>query len=345
MATDMNRRSVLAGLSASVMLATSGRSRASEGAVELKVSTFVPGQDAILDVVRTWADGVEQRSRGRLRFVYFPSSQMGPPDRQFDLARKGAADVSLFLHGFTPGRFPLTELAYLPGTFGTIDSEAGAAALSALSAEFLGSEHAGTKLLAIAPTPEARIFSTGRFAGWEALAGRRIRHSSATTADTLRALRAVPVGVPSPEMVDALQKGLVDGLAINWQAAADWRVEEVGRQLLDVPLGAATFGIVMNSARYEALPVALRSLIDESALGLSQALGRELGAAERHAAERLRPLFEVATLQDADLAQAHAILDARRNVRIAAAQARGLPASAFYERLIDRVRSSAEART
>ena len=57
-----------------------------------------------------WSEKLEKGSDGRLVFKHFPGSQMAPTPQHYDLARTGQADVAWFLHGGTPGRFPLTEL-------------------------------------------------------------------------------------------------------------------------------------------------------------------------------------------------------------------------------------------
>lgn len=104
----LTRRQVFGGTAAALALAA-GPMRAA--------TTFIPGQDVLVDIIRDWADEVTARSGGMIRFSYFPSSQMGPADRQFDMVCKGVADISLLIHGNSPARFPMTELAYLPGTF------------------------------------------------------------------------------------------------------------------------------------------------------------------------------------------------------------------------------------
>ena len=53
---------------------------------------------------------------GVLIIKIFSASQMGPPPRQFDLARTGVADFSIVLHGLTPGRFPLTVFSASAGS-------------------------------------------------------------------------------------------------------------------------------------------------------------------------------------------------------------------------------------
>ena len=82
----------------------------------LKVSTFVPPKHAFNRMLKAWGEELSEKSGGELKVEIFPAGQLGPPPRQFDLVRAGGADVSVVLHGATPGRFPLSELAGLPLT-------------------------------------------------------------------------------------------------------------------------------------------------------------------------------------------------------------------------------------
>ena len=50
----------------------------------------------------------------RIALKRFPGSQMGPAQQHYDFVRTGQAGVAWFLHGATPGRFPLTEIVQVP---------------------------------------------------------------------------------------------------------------------------------------------------------------------------------------------------------------------------------------
>src|SRR5512139_2063339 len=82
--------------------------------IEMKLAYFVGDQHAMSQWLVRWAEQLEKGSGGRIAVKRFPSAQMGPAPQHYDFARTGQADVSWFLHGGTPGRFPLTELINLP---------------------------------------------------------------------------------------------------------------------------------------------------------------------------------------------------------------------------------------
>ena len=115
--------------------------------IEMKLAYFVGDQHAMSQWLTRWAGELEKASNGRLVVKRFPGSQMGPAPQHYDFARTGQADVVWFLHGGTPGRFPLTELIQLPYLVGS--AEAGTKVLNdaALRSKYLDAEHKGVKVL------------------------------------------------------------------------------------------------------------------------------------------------------------------------------------------------------
>src|SRR5437016_14102490 len=108
---------------------------------EIKVAEFVGAQHFMTAWLMKWGEKLEKASGGRLVFKHFPGAQMAPAPAHYDLARSGQADVSWFLHGGTPGRFPLTELISLPYMVGS--AEIGTKVLNdaGLGAKYLDAEH------------------------------------------------------------------------------------------------------------------------------------------------------------------------------------------------------------
>ena len=104
-------------LAVGACLALSAITPAFAQTIELKVSHYLPPNHTVNVELLRWAADLEKKSNGRLKLSVFSSGQMGPITRQYDLARTGVADIAFFLHGATPGRFPMTELTQLPYAF------------------------------------------------------------------------------------------------------------------------------------------------------------------------------------------------------------------------------------
>ena len=71
---------------------------------ELKATHFLPPNHAFHKELTRWGDDLAKKSNGRLTIKVFPSGQMGPTPRQFDLVRTGVADIGVGLSGASPGR-------------------------------------------------------------------------------------------------------------------------------------------------------------------------------------------------------------------------------------------------
>ncbi|MDH3234126.1 MAG: C4-dicarboxylate ABC transporter, partial [Alphaproteobacteria bacterium] len=88
---------------------------------DLKIAHFVTPKHSYSQWIVRWSQELTKKSNGQLKFKIFPGSQLGPPPKYYDMARRGQADIVWSAHGFTPGRFPLTELSNLPYLVGSAE--------------------------------------------------------------------------------------------------------------------------------------------------------------------------------------------------------------------------------
>lgn len=269
---------------------------------DLSLSLFSPSANAANETLLDWANDLREKSDGRLNIQFFPMGQMGPPPRQFDLARTGTADMAWLIHGFTPGRFPMTEVAYLPGLFKS--SEEGSPVLMEAVPEYLAEEHTGVKVLAITYSTPLVLFTIEDEINEPAdLDGMRIRHPGAPIADTIRAFGGAPVAVPPPEMSEALSRRVVDGIATNYEAAHGWSFLNELNYVSDPGIGSVTLGLVINQKSYDSLPDDLQTLIDEtSGVPLSLKLGQAFDATEAEAKKNATNITETKISDEAQQA-------------------------------------------
>lgn len=72
---------------------------------------FPPTSNAHLNILLPWTQRIEVQSKGRIKFQVYPSMQLGgTPSQLFDQAKDGVADIVWTLPGYTPGRFPKSEV-------------------------------------------------------------------------------------------------------------------------------------------------------------------------------------------------------------------------------------------
>jgi TRAP-type transport system periplasmic protein len=208
-------------------------------------------------------------------FKHFPGAQMAPPPAHYDLARTGQAEVSWFLHGGTPGRFPLTELISLPYMVGS--AEIGTKVLNdaKLRERYLDAEHRGIKLLLLLTHQPGNIHTTRTpIRKADDMRGLRIRFAAPTIRDFVAALGGTPVGVQPAEQLEMLQKGTLDGTFIDYGGAGiAFKMGGTIKYSTEMYSYVSSFGVGMNPEFYKGLPADLRKLVDESMVGVEKEVG------------------------------------------------------------------------
>jgi len=112
------------------------------------------------------------------------------------------------------------------------------------------------------------------------LRGMKVRGPTRQTTKLLAALGASPVGMPLPQIPDALSKGVIDAAIIPWEVAPSIKVEELVKShtefdAKDGSLYTTTFVMAMNQKKYDSLPPDLKKIIDNNTgLETSGFLGR-----------------------------------------------------------------------
>lgn len=242
---------------------------------EIKVATFVGPQHFMSQWLVKWAEKLEKASNGRLVFKHFPGSQMGPTPAMYDLARSGQAEVAWFLHGGTPGRFPLTELLHLPYVVGSAEIGTKVINDAELRSKYLDPEHKGVKVLLLLTHQPGNVHTTKKpIRGADDMKGLRIRFSSPTIRDFVSKLGGTAVGVQPNEQLEQLQKGVLDGTFIDYGGAGvAFKMGGTIKYSTEMYSYVSSFGVGMNPEFYARLPADLRKLVDQSTLGVEKEVG------------------------------------------------------------------------
>lgn len=233
----------------------------------LRLHHFLP---AVSNVHRyflqPWAEKIRDQSQGRLRIQIFPAMQLGgAPPQLFDQARDGVADITWTLPGNTPGRFPRIEVFELPFVSHK-KAIVNCLAVNEFAQRHLAQEFSEVHPLLIWGHGEGLIFTRREVSRMEDLAGLKLRFPSRLNGEALRALGASPVGMPVPQIPEAMSQGVIDGAVVPWEVVPSIRLQEMARFATEVPgsptLYIATFILGMNKAKYASLPPDLRAVLD-----------------------------------------------------------------------------------
>ena len=264
--TFLKRRTAVAVMGA-VALASLATTAAAQ-TVTLRLHQFLPPQAVIpAKALVPWAQKVEADSGGRIKVQLFHAMQLGgAPPQLFDQARDGVVDLSWTVLGYTPGRFPKTEVFELPFMIGA--PEASSRAIQEYVEKYAADEFKDVKLIAVHTHGPGLFHTKAPVTGLESLRGMKIRGGSRIISNMLTKLGATPVGMPVPAVTDALSKGTIDGTTIPWEVTPSLKVTELVKNHTTFAgkegLYTQTFAFSMNKASYDKLPPDLKAVIDKN---------------------------------------------------------------------------------
>jgi len=225
-----------------------------------------PAQTAFFE---PWAKRVEEQSNGRIKVEIYPSMTLGgSPPQLISQVRDGVVDLVWTVTAYTPGQFPRTEVFELPFVH-TNNAVATNLAIQDLYDEWLAEEYQGIHPILIHVHAGNAVHTIDQpIRQPEDLQGLKIRTPSRTGSFVLEALGASPVGMPVPQLPQALSKKVVDGTTIPFEISLPLKIHELVKYDAEFEdgtrLGTAVFLYGMNQARYDSLPDDLKAVIDQN---------------------------------------------------------------------------------
>lgn len=260
-------KSVLRPLAVAAM-ATMASNAALAQDVTLKMHQFLPAQanvpKMVLDV---WADKVEAASDGRIKIDRFPSMQLGgSPPELMDQAIDGIADIVWTVVGYTPGRFPSTEVFELP--FMVEDARAASCAYwNMFESGMADGEFADLKILGTWVHGPGVLHTSEPVNTPADLQGMKIRGGSRLVNQLLELSGATPVGMPVPAVSEGLSKGVIDGTTIPWEVTTALKIPELVEfhtEFEGPALYNLTFVLAMNKGVYDGMDDDLKAFVDDN---------------------------------------------------------------------------------
>lgn len=236
--------------------------------VTLKMHQFLPAQATVpKKILAVWADQVEKDSGGRIKIERYPSMQLGgKPPELLDQAIDGVADIVWTVVGYTPGRFPSTEVFELP--FMVTDARAASYAYSKMFDKHMrDTEFKDVHIIGTWMHGPGMLHTADPVETPADLKGMKIRGGSRLVNQLLEITGATPVGMPVPAIPEALSKGVIDGTTIPWEVTTALKIPELVGNHTEFP-GAAlynlTFVLAMNKQKYEGLSDELKAVMDKN---------------------------------------------------------------------------------
>ena len=237
--------------------------------VTLRLHQFLPPQGNVpAKAFVPWMKKLEVESKGRLKVQMYSAMQLGgSPAQLYDQAKDGVVDIIWTLPGYTPGRFPKSEVFELP-FMASMSAEKTSRAYWDYVQKNALDEFKDVHVLAV-HTHGPGLFHTKRpITGLESLNGMKIRGGTRVVNNMLVKLGATPVGMPVSGVTEALSKGVLDGTTIPWEVVPAFKVQDLAKNPTTFAgnraLYVTTFVMAMNKSAYNKLPADLKKVLDDN---------------------------------------------------------------------------------
>lgn len=248
--------------------------------IELKLHHFLgPKSPAHAQMLVPWAQRIEKSSGGKVKIEVFPSMTLGgKPPQLINQARDGVVDMVWTVNGYTAGLFPRSEVFELPFVH-TNSAVATNLAMRAMYDPYLKPEYSGVHPLFLHVHAGQAIHMVDKEVRKPAdLQGMKMRIPTRTGAWIIEALGAAPVGMPVPDLPQALSKKVVDGAFIPWEIIPPLKIQDVTSFQIEGPnrvrFGTTTFQVSMNQKRWDSLPADVKRVFEANS---GEAWVREVG--------------------------------------------------------------------
>jgi TRAP-type C4-dicarboxylate transport system substrate-binding protein len=239
-----------------------------------------PKSPAHVHMLEPWAQRIEKATGGKAKIGVYPSMSLGgKPPQLINQARDGVVDIIWTVNGYTAGLFPRSEVFELP--FVHVNNVVATnVAMRDLYDEHLAPEYKGVKVLFLHVHAGQGIHMAERLVRKpEDLQGLKMRIPTRTGAWIIEALGASAVGMPVPDLPQALARKVVDGAFIPWEIIPPLKLQDMTRFQIEGPertrFGNTTFQVSMNEARWKRLPPDVqKAFLDHSGEAWLQEVGR-----------------------------------------------------------------------
>lgn len=287
--------------------------------------------------ISVWMERVKELSGGAVDFQYFPAQQLGKATDMLRLVQTGVADITFVAPGYVSDRLPLSEVAALPGMFGSSCEGTRAYWQIAKPGSILDREEYAPNsirpLFAVTLSPY-QIFTSARdITSIKDIAGLKIRSGGGIGDLVIQSLGATPIKMAGTDAREALQRGTVDGTLSPFTGLKPYDFTPYAqRGTMGGAFGSFVVSYMINNGKWEELSEEIRLAMTRAGEELNESLCAAVDQESVEVAEELKAAgavyLQFSEQDAADLAKAVENLNADWSKALAA---RGRPGPEVIE--------------
>ncbi len=246
-------------LSVAFLLAVVTAGVAAADPVTLKYASFVPKVTFVGAQLERWKAEVEKRTGGKVKINAFHAGTLLGGKDMMDGVIAGTSDIGCLCMAYQPGRFVVTNATSLP--LGFPNALVASRTLWDLYNKYKPKSFDKVKVLSMFTCGPSNIMSKVPVRKLADMKGLDLRASGGAAA-ILKAWGANQIGMPMSAVPEALQKGVVKGLFTSLEVLKDFKFAELCKFVTVTDTVIYPFAVVMNKAKWDALPDDVKKVLD-----------------------------------------------------------------------------------
>ena len=231
--------------------------------VTLTASTWVLPSHALSTTQVEWCNQVSEATSNRVRCNVLAKAVTAPPGT-FDAVRDGLADLSFSVHGYTPGRYVLTQVAEVP--FLGDSAESTSVAYQRIHERYLAAlgEHKGMRVITVFTHGPGMVINTKRAVNSLAdMDGLKFRVGGGMVNEIGKIMGINVTLRPAPQSYEMLSSGVMDGVFFPAESVESFKLEKLVKHRTTFPGGLynTSFAFVMNEGAWKKISAADQAAI------------------------------------------------------------------------------------
>jgi TRAP-type C4-dicarboxylate transport system substrate-binding protein len=249
-------------IAAAVSIAAAPAAKAEE--INLLFGTTLPAQVHLNQrVLHPWAERINEQGKGAVHIDVRDGSEIANLGNFYSRVQDDVIQISWGLQSAIGGKFPRTAVGGLP--FEVDKAEIGSVALWRLyKSGMFTAEYDTVQPLYMITFPPSGIHYAKQPKTLEDLKGLKLATGSKVAADTIERLGGTPLSMITSDYYTAVQRGMVDAVLVQWTAFQPFKLQDVTFFHLETKLGGTTGMVFMAKKKYDALPAAVKKLLDDN---------------------------------------------------------------------------------
>lgn len=318
----------------------SGYGQTSKKPIEISFMHYLAPMHIVqTHMILPWVKMVEEASGGKVKFNVYANALLAKPEDFIYAVSAGTIDMVHGYSGYTPGRFPVSDVSSLP-FLGANSAVAASKAFMELWRTFpeIANEWKDVKILWFETHPPMQLHTAKKpVRTLSDLRGLKIKIAG-KPAPYLKSLDCTPIIMATPEVYEALSKGVIDGTIYPWtEMRGGARLEELSFYHTEINFYTMPFFVAMNWKKWNSLPADVQAVFEK--FGGNFGLEMFAKAWDQEAKDALewvksKPKHELISFPRSELEKARDLMKPHYDKWIADISAKGINAKGILDKAI-----------